>query len=249
MQPTGFGSADYYKKPTIISVMRKHTTLLLSALLTVSTAIAGGPAAKLSQHSTGSAVPARAAATTSNSLSTVKFKKFGDTRTAGRISIEGARRAMSSAPRLHAPARAAAVIPELSGCVTYSTAWGEEDKSGIYVIPNGTIQDFTLKIPDVSCISGVEVNGSYYWMLGYDFGFFQMATGGVWNLETGKSEWSSSLDSYSDMAVDMAFDKSQSWPLVYGLTSNGAKLSYFQFNSSENAITAYPVADLDVPCM
>lgn len=203
-------------------------------------------ALKLGAHPGEGALRATATEKVEIPLRTKTMKTAGSTFTGSSVNLKRAVKQASVSFIDRAVRHAPAVIPEITGCVTFSTEWSEDNAPvGLYTIPTSDAGEFQLKVSGVECTSGVEVNGSYYWMIGYDWGFFQMAMGGVYDLETGESQWSSSLDNYADFAIDMAFDRTASWPLVYGLSNGGQTLSYYQFNAQENTITPYKVADLD----
>ncbi len=231
--------------------MKKQLTQICSVVLSLAVsaaAYASGPQfAKAVSPDASGTMRVEAAPRSGNP---VKFKTVKTARkhfTGSSVNLKSAVKSTRISFIDRAIRKAPVVIPELTGYVGYSNAWLEMETPpvGLYTIPTSSAGEFEIKFSDIECTSGVEVNGSYYWMVGYDMGFFQFAMGGVYNLETGKSEWSSSLDEFSDCAIDMAFDKSAAWPLVYGLNNGGHSLSYYQFNAQENAITAYKVADLD----
>lgn len=231
--------------------MKKQFTLISSIILSAAVAVSSYAAgsqlvAKAGVHPDNATLRAVAAERVESPLRVKTVKTAASSFAGSSVNLKRAVKSAHVSFIDRAVRRAPAVIPEITGCVTFSTEWSDENAPvGLYTIPTSDLGEFQLKVSGVECTSGVEVNGSYYWMIGYDWGFFQMAMGGVYDLETGESQWSSSLDNYADFAIDMVFDKTASWPLVYGLSNGGTTLSYYQFNAQENAITPYKVADLD----
>lgn len=232
--------------------MKKHFTRLCAAILTLTLSVSAFAAAPLlSTKVGGQKVDAPVLQTaTVNPGQHARLKTMKTVNRLAGTSAVSLSKAVNSSRFTYvnrAMRKASAVVPELTGCVSYSNEWLglEEAPVGLYKIPTSDMGEFELTVPDVECISGVEVNGMYYYMMAYDWGFYQLAIGGVYDLSTGECLWSSSLNSYSECPLDMTFDKSLSWPLVYGLSNNGETLSYYQFNEMENAITTYKVADLE----
>ncbi len=145
------------------------------------------------------------------------------------------------APFAAPAARAAQVVPEISGCVVKS---GSSLTTGVYTIPSNPTLDFGFKFETANAIAGCEVNGAYYLSDLMVFGSFKMAMGYVYSIETGRSEWSSSYTG-SEVALALTFDKTDR--LVYGLSSNGGDgyvLAYYLFNGSDNSVTRFKRADL-----
>lgn len=134
-----------------------------------------------------------------------------------------------NSPRLLAPSSPVA----LNACVIYSDDWGNTPVYGMYSVPQAAGETFEMIQPEVNAsYGGVEIDGRYYSIEYFDYGFFAFSSVTVYDTETWESIDFVDVE-MGMLALDLAADPETG--LAYGCfkndTDNGFVFGYADFST------------------
>lgn len=234
--------------------MRKSLSLMLSAALTLSTALstvaaplakrAGAQQAQGKQVATMTMDSRKAFTGAVNRLAKTTAAPKGMVKLKSEVQAKRANAARSAS----AANRAVASNVNLRGSVVYSDGWGDEAEYGLYSIPRNDAESFDIfgQYTYYPIQAGYEEDGIFYsCKLEYFWGIIPLPGVVTYDAETMEMIDELSVDDMDYIALDLAVDPTTG--NVYGATYNAAGDGYQWSKIDYASMTVTAIAPLETP--